>query len=1176
MLPGWLLILAALGYVGLLFGVAWWGDRHADRLAVSRWRPVVYSLSQAVYCTGWAFYGTSAQTASTGWPFAPTYFGSILLLVFGGHFLAKLITISKSQNITSLADFIASRYGKRQSLAVLVTLIAFAATVPYIALQLKALASSYAALTHGPTQPGAEAPPVGHDSALYIALLIAVFAMLFGTRRLDTTEHHSGMMLAIAFESVVKLFAHLTVGSFVVFALFGGFGPLWQAAHADPAIRAVLEQHRGFQYAAHSLLGVTALFCLPSQFHVSTVEAGTPRELKTARWLFPVYLFLANLFILPLALAGLLKLGSATPPDLYVLALPLNSDAPGFALLAFIGGLSASTSMVIVASVVVATMLCNDVVVPALISRARRRGEDNPDFSRLLLPLRRGLILGVALVSFGFYRLVAEGAELANLGLLAFTLVAQFAPALIGGCYWTRGHRRGALAGLGAGVVLWAYTLLLPAMIRAGLVSQELLRDGPFGLAWLRPHALFGLDSLDPVGHGLLWSLFANILAYVLVSRRASASLTDRLQAAAHVAIEPPGWRTDEIRPIVSTGAEVVALVERFLGRSSTARAFARLQESPGWQNRPASQAVVELAERLLAGVIGGASARDVLLAALHDDAGHLERTVAIVEETSRVVQFNRELLQAALDNASHGISVVDGDLRVVAWNRRYLDMFNYPEGFIYIGRPIAEVIRFNAERGECGPGDIEEQVSRRLQHLRRGTPHVFERVRGNGMVVQMRGNPIPGGGFVTSFIDITDLRHQEQALREVNEQLEQRVATRTAELSRANAELASAKVLAEDASRSKTTFLAAASHDLKQPLNAAMLFLASARERSTQMDVRQSLKHAEDALAGTDALISTLLDIAKLDAGAIRPRREAVALRPLLEELAVEFELFAEHKRLDLRVHGRDCHVDSDPAMLRRILQNLLSNALRYTRNGGVLLGLRLSPSRQRLRLLVCDTGPGIPEGEQARIFREFERLEHPQARDNKRQEAGHGLGLAIVQRLARVLEMPLRLRSRLGHGSCFELELAVVEAPVEAPSRPLPMVNARLEGLTALCLDNEPAILDGLRSLLGHWGMRVLTASSRSEALEYLGDGEEPDVLLLDYHLDGGDDGLSVREALARALGRKLPAVLISADSGESLKQACADAGIALLSKPIRPLSLKALLCALSAEPGPVPELE
>lgn len=1165
MLPGWLLLIAALAYVGLLFLVAWWGDHHAAALARSRARPVIYSLSLAVYCTGWAFYGTSAQTAATGWAFAPTYLGSILLLLFGGHFLAKLIAIAKVQNITSLADFIASRYGKRQSLAVLVTLIALAATLPYIALQLKAVASSYAALTGGDIRPGAAATPVLKDSALYIALLMAVFAILFGTRRLDATEHHSGMMLAIAFESVVKLFAHLAVGAFVVYALFGGFGELWQAARSSPTVQAVLGQDQEFRYFTHALLGVTALFCLPSQFHVGTVEAGSRAELRTARWLFPLYLFLANLFILPLALAGLLKLGGSTPADLYVLTLPLAAEAPGFALLAFIGGLSAATSMVIVASVVVATMISNDIVIPALLAHARRRGEDSPDFSRLILPLRRVLILGVALVSFGFYRLVAGGAELANLGLLAFTLVAQLAPALVGGCYWARGHRTGALAGLAAGVAFWAWTLLLPAVAGAGLMDGGLLRDGPFGLTLLRPQALFGFDGLDPVGHGLLWSVLANIAVYVLVSRRATARLTDRLQAAAHVDVQAPEWRTDDVRPIRAQGAEVMALVERFLGKANTRRAYAGLHDHPDWRKRPASQAVVELAERLLAGVIGAASARDVLLAALHEDSGKLERTVALVAETSRIVQFNRELLQAALDNASHGISVIDASLRVVAWNRHYLDLFGYPDGFIYIGKPIDEVIRYNAEQGECGPGERDAQVARRLDHLRRGTPHVYERVRGNGMVVQMRGNPIPGGGFVTSFIDITDLRRQEQALREANEQLEQRVLQRTAELSAANTALAAAKAQAEDLSRAKTTFLAAASHDLKQPLNAANLFLASARERSTEAAVRQSLQHAEDALAGTDALISTLLDIAKLDAGAISPQRESVALAPMLEELALECALMAEGKGLALRVRAREAWLDTDRAMLRRILQNLLSNALRYTASGGVLLTARAAQlnGAPALRLSVYDTGPGIPVQDRGRIFEEFQRLDN-----SPRRETGHGLGLAIVQRLARLLGHPLSLVSRVGHGSGFSLTVPLTSAPAESAPRAQPGIGTRLDGLTVLCIDNEPTILDGLRSLLSHWGLRVLTAGGRDEALEYLEDGEEPDVLVLDYHLDGSDDGLSVRLALNEILDRTLPAVVVSADAGEALKQACAENGVALLAKPVRPLALKTLLSGLVAE--------
>ncbi len=524
MLSVWSVLGASVLYLLLLFAVAYFGDWRASQGRSVIANPWTYALSLAVYCTAWTYFGSVGRAASGGVWFLPIYLGPTLAMVLGWMVLRKMIRIAKTYRITSIADFIGSRYGKSPALAAWVTLIAVVGIVPYIALQLKAVSAGYALLT---TAPGVAALAPAHwsqDSTFYMALALAGFTMVFGARHLDSTERHEGLVAAIAFESVIKLLAFLAVGLFVVYGLFDGLADLFAQARAQPRLANLLRLEQGSSFAwtqwfALTLLSMLSVIFLPRQFQVMVVENVSESHLRRAVWVFPLYLLAINLFVLPIALAGLLYFGPGQMnADNFVLSLPLAAGQHALALLAFIGGLSAATGMVIVETIAVSTMVCNELVMPLLLRTRYFQPGAGHDLTWALLNIRRGAILGVLVLGYAYFHLAGEAYALVSIGLISFAAVAQFAPAVLGGMYWKGGTRAGALAGLLAGFVMWSYTLMLPSLAKSGWLDDAFLTQGLAGLAWLRPEHLFGLVGLDSLTHSLFWSLLVNMGAYVGLS----------------------------------------------------------------------------------------------------------------------------------------------------------------------------------------------------------------------------------------------------------------------------------------------------------------------------------------------------------------------------------------------------------------------------------------------------------------------------------------------------------------------------------------------------------------------------------------------------------------------------------------------------------------------------------
>ncbi|NMM41015.1 PAS domain-containing hybrid sensor histidine kinase/response regulator [Pseudoalteromonas arctica] len=1138
------LIFVALAYIGILFWLAIWGDKTTPLAKRISHHPFVYSFSLGIYCTSWTYYGSVGTAATSSWSYLPILLGPALLFFFGQGFLRKLVLVSKKQNITTIADFISARYGKRQTTAIMVTVIALLATIPYIALQLKALSNSFLLLQ-------SDNKISGSMVALSATLIMAIFAIFFGTRKVDVTEYRSGLMLAVAFESMIKLLALIAVAALAVYTLYN------LPSTSELQVKKSLWHHWGnfnflsFNFIGQSLMSAAAIICLPRQFHVTVVDNQDKRHLFTARWTFTLYLLLTAAMILPIATAAIHpQIGNSFSPDSFVLALPLMNSNVLLTTFVFIGGISAATAMIVVATLTLSTMISNDVVLPLMLRRKFKRNLITSSYKPQILLVRRFTIAGILILSYFYQQWFGHGKALASMGLVAFSLVTQLLPAIVGGLYWRKGHAYGVYAGLLAGLICWILFLMLPILDTGNTLDTELQQT--------------------LITRGTLIALFANIGCYISFSLGADERLIDKIQAAAFVNPKEQAVLARRLnKNVKATVYDFKVLLQTFLGvhRSQQVLTHFSLTHQLGNNNAHPDPEFIAYCERALAGVLGASSAQALIHTVASGKRMAFEEVVNFFDETTQALQFNQNLLFTSLENLSHGISVVDKELNLVAWNKRYAEMFNYPEGFLEVGQPIEQIIRYNAQRGECGPGEIERQVEKRVQHLKNGSSHHFIRHRRNGLVYEMTGNPLPDGGFVTSFSDITTHIATQNALEEVNMDLENRIEARTQEIRTINKDLEAqiesrvqteqaltlAKREAEQANDSKTRFLALASHDILQPLNAARLYLAAIDEKSLADNNINNFEKLSASLDSTVHLMSALLEIAKLEQGAMTPNPRHFSIDDILAPLRSEYAILTSEKGLNLTVRSGPYIVHSDITYLRRIVQNLVSNAVKYTDTGKVLVACR--KRKYHLRIEVWDTGPGISAVEQAKIFNDFYRVE---ASDNK----GVGLGLSVVKRMVDLLSIRLEVRSTPQKGSCFSIEIPYGESQFVQQKLATNSLFEERSAMNIIAVDDDPENLNAMASLLQKWQANYQLFDQVESVLKYAHGHNAPDVILMDYQLGHEHDGITLITALREIWQTNVPAILITAVRDVKLKQATKAADIHYLSKPIKPGKLKALL--------------
>ena len=1145
-----IVLISALGYVLLLFAIASYGDRRGAR-GNNRPRPYVYAFSLAIYCTSWTFFGSVGLASERGLEFLGIYIGPLLVFTFGLRFLRRIIRLAKSERVTSIADMLAARYGKNFGVASLATCIAALAAVPYIAIQLKAISGSFDLFTRhlGGTIMGGEF--VIADFSFLVAAALGLFAVLFGTRHADATEHQNGLILAVAVESIVKLTAFLAVGIAVTFVFFGSPADLFSSDNQNAAVTAALSYQTPIStWIVLIFLSGFAIILLPRQFHVMIVENRDDREMRTAAWLFPLYLVAINLFVLPIAMAGHIYLPAGTPTDLYVLALPLTAGAEWLSLLVFIGGLSAATAMVIVASVALSIMISNDLVLPLMLRRyaAKERGRDE-DLPATILNVRRAAIFVIMIAAYAYYREAADNYRLASIGLISFAAIAQFAPAFFGGLLWRGANARGAKLGMASGVTIWFFTLLLPTI--AG-PDNSIVQSGLFGFAALRPQSLLGIGG-DPLTHGVVWSMSVNLIMFVLGSLSRVATPLERIQAAVFVPRDmTPAPSLRRLRTTVTVD-DLKATIARYIGVERTERSFLTFEKREGRtivRNASADVATIRFAEQLLASAVGSSSSRLILSLLFQRNDQSSRNAHRLLDDASEALQQNRDLLQIALDQMEQGITVFDREYRLTCWNRQFRTLFDLPDEFGQVGTTLKSIIDHLAFRNE-----IDKQSDRDITNKigQFGVPWLIE-LATSGRTIEIRSNPMPDGGVVTTYTDITQRVRADEALKKINESLEHRVAERTAELSKVNTELSKAQTAAEEANLGKTRFLAAAGHDILQPLNAARLYSASLSEKSGNSENGSIAGKIESSLDSVETILGAVLDISRLDTGAMKPNATTFPLGALLKQIETDFMPLARKKGLSLKVVQTSVHIRTDRNLLQRLIQNLVSNAIKYTRTGGVVVGVRRHGLAVDIQ--VADTGIGIAQDKSKTVFREFTRLE-----EGAREAEGLGLGLSIVDRIAKVLKIPLKLRSTVNRGTLISLHLQTVTPAndyVDQTAKAGNFVASRLPALNLVCVDNDLRILEGMKSLLSQWGCKVITATNSSEALQV---SSKPDAILADYHLDH-ENGLQLIALMRDKFGRNLPALLLTADRSLEVRQMADVADVILINKPIKPAALRAAL--------------
>ncbi|MFC3095991.1 PAS domain-containing hybrid sensor histidine kinase/response regulator [Alteromonas sediminis] len=1112
----WATAAVVITYLAMLFLIAFVGDRYFKHITLS---PYVYALATGIHCTSWAFFGTVTQASQYGWAIIPTYVGMSFAIIFAFATIQRIATLCQQHNISSLADFVGLLYGGSHSVAATISVICFIGVVPYIALQIDALTMSLNILTNLSEASSATV-------SMYIAALMAVFAILFGTRSLFLADKHPGLMLSIAFESAVKLIAFVVVGVYICFSVFDGFADIVLHASKDESASAVLS-HAGSAgaFISHVILGACCMFILPRQFHVSFVELNSTQELRTARWFLPVFLFAMTVFVLPIALAGHLLLPTqGLNSDTFMLAIPMNQNSTVMALIAFVGGLSATTSMIIVSTLAMGIMIANNIATPLWLRLSLRRQGDSYMKASSILTVRRITVMAVLAAAYWYHINISQNTPLVKSGVVAMALMAQILVPMMFGLYWQKANRLSALLGLTAGLVSWFVYLLLPSIL-SSYYFNPIPTDQALGIGFLKS---IGINFTVYLGTGLL-------LVFLGLIKSNKTLNQDTRTSAVTVRLD-----------------QLLALTQRTLDAKAIEQIQRGLPDDALHSNKLASPALIANIEAQLAARVGSPGARLLLSTLASNETDQIEDLVDWVEKAQQDFHFNHEVLQSSVQHIQQGICVIDNDHKLLAWNERYLDLFDYPSGFISVGMPLRRLLEFNAQRGLFGDGpNAGREIEKRINFIAQGSKYKYIRKQVDGRVIELNGSPLPGGGYVTTFSDITEYIEIQRALEQAKTDLERRVDERTTQLNEA-------RLAAERANDSKTRFLAAAGHDLMQPFNAATLFADMLRQKTENTELSKVSEGLNASLRSAEDLLTSLLDITKLESGTQRVNKQTFRLHDILQPLFVAMRPLAEKKGLSLRYCESSLWVESDPVLLRRMVQNLLANAIRYTDEGGILVGVRRQ-GKAHATILVIDTGVGVSDNDLSVIFDEFRQL-NPELSNQ-----GLGLGLTIVARIAELLNHPLDVSSTLNKGTAFSINVNRKQALVQHSTTKTKTLDEGknkqfLRDQTILIVENDLQILDALTALLSDWGATVIGVTNVEEAKTQC--PSPPFCMIVDYQLDNDENGLDAANIMSALWGTTVLSIMSSANLSAEVREQCTSDGLHYLPKPLKPLALKRLL--------------
>ncbi|MEW5746431.1 MAG: ATP-binding protein [Nitrospirota bacterium] len=976
------LFIIVLLYLVLLFALAYYAERkeRSGKSIVNN--PYIYSLSLAVYCTSWTFYGSVGKAATSGLSFLTTYLGPTLMAALWLVVLKKVVRIARANRLTTIADFIGARYGKSLSLSALVTVIIVVGIAPYLGLQMKAIIGTFSIISGE----GAGSMTAG----VVITFILGVFAIIFGARRLDSTERHGGLVFAIAFESLVKLVAFLMVGIFVTYGLFDGFGDIMaRVKDSEHSVLLFLGTGTGTEYAewlALLILSMMAIVFLPRQFQMAVVENYDESHLAKAAWLFPLYLFLINIFVLPIAFGGLLLGGGPKGADYFVLTVPLDNGAKYLSLLAFIGGFSAATGMVIVEAIALSTMVMNSIITPALINF-----HEAPRFPKVILNIKRLVILGIVFLGYSFTSSVGEYYSLVDMGLRSFEAITLFAPSFFLGLYWKRGNKKGAIAGLLAGFAVWFYTLIVPTLIEADIIKNIGLVARLTGSEWFNPHSLLGITSLGKWGNALFWSMLINVLLFVGFSVFTKQSKEEEIQAL--IFVESYEQVRDLGRGSSYSVRDIEQVLIQCLGRSEAREAIerflARKRKKRDELNRRDILELRNEAEKVLGGAIGSSMAALIFenkLVLTEQERSELSESIKTITENLRfsrreLTEANRELShlkefsENIIESAPIGIATVDALLKVNYWNREMEAITGIDKSEAF-NRSIVLLLPWM-------PGSVLLQSDQ--------SEAVFQTPGHKTLKVNLSPFKDPSGGYVVVLEDITEKRKMEEQL------------------------LQASKL----ASIGKLT--AGISHEIGNPL--ASISSLVQELRSIDMKTQEDLRFTGDSLRTINSNIERIANIVRSLGDFARvssTEKVPSAVADILDRTVnlVKYDKRFKAVRFSTEIGDPLPPLTVNPDQIQQVLLNLLLNALDAMPAGGALT-VSMKNAGNYAEIAVSDTGAGIDDAVMGRIFDPFF--------TTKPLGKGTGLGLSICYGIIKEHNGSITVRSRKGEGTTFVIKLPV-----------------------------------------------------------------------------------------------------------------------------------------------------